>query len=138
MIFGPQRDVLEIALQFADFFVEESCGYCAPCRVGTTLLKQGMEKIVAGRATLEDIAATEALANTVERMSRCGLGQTAPNPILSTMRNFPELYEARLAPSPFDASCHVARRLARGGRDPGPRASAAGDLEWAQKLSGSR
>jgi [NiFe] hydrogenase diaphorase moiety large subunit len=101
MIFGPQRDVLQVALQFADFFVDESCGYCTPCRVGTTLLKQGMEKIVAGRATLEDIAATEALANTVERMSRCGLGQTAPNPILSTMRNFPELYEARLAPTPF-------------------------------------
>jgi [NiFe] hydrogenase diaphorase moiety large subunit len=101
MIFGPQRDVLKVALQFADFFVDESCGYCTPCRVGTTLLKQGMEKIVAGRATLADIAATEALANTVERMSRCGLGQTAPNPILSTMRNFPELYEARLAPTPF-------------------------------------
>jgi [NiFe] hydrogenase diaphorase moiety large subunit len=101
MIFGPQRDVLDVALQFSDFFVDESCGYCTPCRVGTTLLKQGMEKIVAGRATLEDIAATEALAKTVERMSRCGLGQTAPNPILSTMRSFPELYEARLASSPF-------------------------------------
>jgi [NiFe] hydrogenase diaphorase moiety large subunit len=102
MIFGPQRDVLEIALQFADFFVDESCGWCAPCRVGTTLLKQEMEKIVAGRATLADIAATEALADTVVRMSRCGLGQTAPNPILTTMRSFPELYEARLAPVPFE------------------------------------
>ncbi len=61
MIFGPYRDVLDIALQFADFFVEESCGWCAPCRVGTTLLKQGMEKIVAGRATLADLAAAEAL-----------------------------------------------------------------------------
>jgi [NiFe] hydrogenase diaphorase moiety large subunit len=101
MIFGPQRDVLEIALQFADFFVDESCGYCTPCRVGTTLLKQGMEKIVAGRASLSDIAATEALANTVARMSRCGLGQTAPNPILTTMRSFPELYEARLATALF-------------------------------------
>jgi [NiFe] hydrogenase diaphorase moiety large subunit len=101
MIFGPQRDVLEIALQFADFFVDESCGYCTPCRVGTTLLKQSMEKIVAGRATLSDIGATEALANTVARMSRCGLGQTAPNPILTTMRSFPELYEARLATAPF-------------------------------------
>ena len=101
MIFGPQRDVLEIALQFADFFVDESCGWCTPCRVGTTLLKQGMEKIVAGRATLADIAATEALANTVARMSRCGLGQTAPNPILTTMSSFPELYEARLASAPF-------------------------------------
>jgi [NiFe] hydrogenase diaphorase moiety large subunit len=102
MIFGPNRDVLEIALQFADFFVDESCGWCAPCRVGTTLLKQGMEKIVAGRATLADLASTEALANTVVRMSRCGLGQTAPNPILTTMRGFPELYEARLATAPFE------------------------------------
>jgi [NiFe] hydrogenase diaphorase moiety large subunit len=102
MIFGPQRDVLDVALQFADFFVDESCGWCAPCRVGTTLLKQGMEKIVAGRATLDDIAATEALANTVVRTSRCGLGQTAPNPILTTMRSFPELYEARLARAPFE------------------------------------
>jgi [NiFe] hydrogenase diaphorase moiety large subunit len=102
MVFGPQRDVLEIALQFAEFFVEESCGWCAPCRVGTVLLKQGMEKIVAGRATLADMSATEALADTVVRMSRCGLGQTAPNPILTTMRSFPELYEARLAPEPFE------------------------------------
>jgi [NiFe] hydrogenase diaphorase moiety large subunit len=102
MVFGPQRDVLAIALQFAEFFVDESCGWCTPCRVGTTLLKQGMEKIVAARATLADIAATEALANTVVRMSRCGLGQTAPNPILSTMRSFPELYEARLAAEVFE------------------------------------
>ena len=101
MIFGPQRDVLDVALQFADFFVDESCGWCAPCRIGTTLLKQGMEKIVAGRATLADIEAMESLANTVARMSRCGLGQTAPNPILTTMRGFPELYEARLAPASF-------------------------------------
>jgi [NiFe] hydrogenase diaphorase moiety large subunit len=102
MIFGPQRDVLDIARQFTDFFAEESCGWCAPCRVGTTLLKQGMEKIVAGRATLADLAATEDLANTVVRLSRCGLGQTAPFPILTTMRNFPELYEARLAAAPFE------------------------------------
>jgi [NiFe] hydrogenase diaphorase moiety large subunit len=101
MIFGPQRDVLEIALQFAEFFVDESCGWCTPCRVGTTLLKQGMEKIVAGRATLADITETERLANTVVRMSRCGLGQTAPNPILTTMRSFPELYEARLQAAAF-------------------------------------
>ena len=60
-----------------------------------------MEKIVAGRATLSDVAATEALADTVSRMSRCGLGQTAPNPILTTMRSFPELYEARLTDEPF-------------------------------------
>jgi [NiFe] hydrogenase diaphorase moiety large subunit len=102
MIFGPNRDVLDIALQFSAFFVDESCGWCPPCRVGTTLLKQGMEKIVAGRATLADLASTEALANTVLRMSRCGLGQTAPNPILTTMRSFPEIYESRLASADFE------------------------------------
>jgi [NiFe] hydrogenase diaphorase moiety large subunit len=102
MIFGPGRDVLGIALQFMDFFVDESCGWCTPCRVGTTQLKAAMEMIVAGRATAADIAATEALAGMVVRMSRCGLGQTAPNPILSTMLNFPEAYEARLSPAPFN------------------------------------
>jgi [NiFe] hydrogenase diaphorase moiety large subunit len=66
------------------------------------LLKQGMEKIVAGRATLADVHATEALADTVARMSRCGLGQTAPNPILTTMRSFPQLYEARLSHAAFE------------------------------------
>ena len=112
MVFGPQRDVLEIALQFAEFFVDESCGWCVPCRVGTTLLRQGMEKIVAGRATLADITAAETLANTVSRMSRCGLGQTAPNPILTTMRNFPELYEARMQPGSFVARVPLPEALA--------------------------
>ena len=101
MVFGPDRDVLDVARQFAEFFVEESCGWCTPCRVGTTLLQQILEKIIAARGTLADIKALEALANTVTRMSRCGLGQTAPNPILTTMRNFPEAYEARLQPEPF-------------------------------------
>jgi [NiFe] hydrogenase diaphorase moiety large subunit len=122
MIFGPGRDILDVALQFADFFVIESCGWCTPCRVGTTLLKQGMEKVIAGRATLADIAQMESLGNTVMRMSRCGLGQTAPNPILTTMRNFPELYEARLAPVPFTplVTLHDALReaVAIQGREP--------------------
>jgi [NiFe] hydrogenase diaphorase moiety large subunit len=101
MVFGPGRDVLDIALQFAEFFVDESCGWCAPCRVGTTLLKQEMAKVVAGRATRADLVQMEDLGKTVMRMSRCGLGQSAPNPILTTMRNFPELYEARLAAGAF-------------------------------------
>jgi [NiFe] hydrogenase diaphorase moiety large subunit len=112
MIFGRQRDVLDIALQFAEFFVDESCGWCVPCRVGTTLLREGMQKIVAGRATLADMKATATLANTVTRMSRCGLGQTAPNPILTTMRSFPELYEARLQPDAFVPRVTLAEALA--------------------------
>ncbi len=101
MIFNGGRDVIDIARQCMDFFVEESCGWCTPCRVGTTLLKQGMEKVLAGRATLADLQALEAMANTVSRMSRCGLGQMAPNPVLTTMRDFPELYEARMRPEVF-------------------------------------
>jgi [NiFe] hydrogenase diaphorase moiety large subunit len=69
--------------------------------VGTTLLKKELEKIVGDRGTLSDVAALGALAATVARMSRCGLGQTAPNPILSTMRNFPEAYEAKLRAEDF-------------------------------------
>jgi [NiFe] hydrogenase diaphorase moiety large subunit len=102
MIFGPGRDVLDVALQFMDFFVDESCGWCPPCRVGTTQLRAALAMIVAGRATLADIAATQAVAGMVVRMSRCGLGQTAPNPILSTLLNFPEAYEARLSPAAFN------------------------------------
>jgi [NiFe] hydrogenase diaphorase moiety large subunit len=124
MVFGPHRDVLAIALQFAEFFVDESCGWCVPCRVGTTLLREGMEKIVAGRATAADMAATEALAGTVVRMSRCGLGQSAPNPILTTMRNFPEAYEARLQPGDFVPRVTLAEALAEAvqvqGRQPVP------------------
>ncbi|HTZ59458.1 MAG TPA: NAD(P)H-dependent oxidoreductase subunit E [Acidobacteriaceae bacterium] len=96
MIFGPDRDVIETALQFTEFFVDESCGWCVPCRVGTTLLKKELEKILANRATPKDIVALDALANTVMRMSRCGLGQTAANPILTTMQNFPHVYQARV------------------------------------------
>lgn len=101
MVFGPGRDVLDVATQFTAFFADESCGWCTPCRVGTTVLKNSMAKVVANRATLADVADIEALAGTVSRMSRCGLGQTAANPILSTMRNFPEAWEARLQPASF-------------------------------------
>lgn len=112
MVFAADRDVLDIAGQFASFFAEESCGWCTPCRVGTTLLKKGMAKLCGDGATLADIAAMEALATTVTRMSRCGLGQTAANPILSTMRNFPQAYEARLRPEPFLPRVTLADALA--------------------------
>jgi [NiFe] hydrogenase diaphorase moiety large subunit len=96
MVFGPERDVLEIVLQFAEFFADESCGWCVPCRIGTVLLKENLEKTRHGLASREDLARLERLAGTVRKMSRCGLGQTAPNPILSTLRNFPHIYESKL------------------------------------------
>lgn len=71
MIFGPGRDALDVARQFTEFFVDESCGWCAPCRIGTTLLKKSLDKILGDRGTLADVEALESLANTVMRMSRC-------------------------------------------------------------------
>ncbi len=101
IVFGPERDILDTVRQHMEFFVEESCGWCTPCRVGTTLLKLQLDKIIAGRGTSTDTEAMAALADTVMRTSRCGLGQSAPQPVLSTLRNFPEVYDARLQPDPF-------------------------------------
>jgi [NiFe] hydrogenase diaphorase moiety large subunit len=112
MIFGPDRDVLDVARQFTEFFVDESCGWCAPCRVGTTLLKKSLDKILGDRGTLADVEALKSLANTVMRMSRCGLGQTAANPILTTMRNFPQAWEARLRPETFLPDVRLREALA--------------------------
>ncbi|MGZ6306003.1 MAG: NAD(P)H-dependent oxidoreductase subunit E [Ktedonobacterales bacterium] len=101
MVFGPQRNLLDIVRVFQEFFAEESCGWCAPCRVGTALLTVNLEKILKGRGTTTDLDQLVALSNMVMRMSRCGLGKTAANPIVSTVRDFPELYEALLKPEEF-------------------------------------
>jgi len=93
MVFGPDRNILEVVDYFMAFFVEESCGYCTPCRVGNVLLKQGLEKIMAGDGVPEDLDYLQDLGETVKTASRCGLGQTSPNPILSTLANFRPLYE---------------------------------------------
>ncbi len=94
MVFGPERNLLEIVDYFMDFFIEESCGYCTPCRVGNVLLKQKLEDIMHGRGEPDDLAYLENLGQTVKIASRCGLGQTSPNPILSTLKNFRGIYEA--------------------------------------------
>jgi len=93
MIFGPWRDIFEIVDNFMDFFIEESCGWCTPCRVGNALLKGKLEKIMAGRGSAQDLRDLEAWGKNIRALSRCGLGQTSPNPILSTLQNFRELYE---------------------------------------------
>ena len=96
IFFGPGRDLLLHMKQFTEFFVEESCGWCTPCRVGTTLMLVEFDKILEGRGTRSDLENIKKLGETIKAMSRCGLGQTAPNPILTSMQNFPELYEARI------------------------------------------
>lgn len=92
MIFGKNRDLLHIVRELSEFFVEESCGWCVPCRAGTPLLLSLFDKILQGRGSTSDLAELESLGQTIKKMSRCGLGQTAANPILTTLQNFRNLY----------------------------------------------
>ena len=96
VVFGPKADILKVANEYMEFFVEESCGYCTPCRVGNVLLKEGLERIINSRGEASDLDYLEELGATIKATSRCGLGQTSPNPILSTLKNLREKYEALL------------------------------------------
>ncbi len=114
IVFGQDRDLLACMEQFVEFFVEESCGWCAPCRVGTTQLLLLMRKVIDGRAGRQDLRQLETLGTAVKTMSRCGLGQTAANPILTTLKNFPALYERRVAQAEFTPQIDVMKALQAG------------------------
>ena len=96
IIIGAQRDLLkDVVLNFARFFREESCGSCVPCRALTGMAQVVMDAIVAGRGAPDDLDRFVQWA-TIMKRNRCGLGQTALNPIISTLKNFPELYQRRI------------------------------------------
>jgi [NiFe] hydrogenase diaphorase moiety large subunit len=97
MVFGASRDVLGIVEKFSDFFIAESCGFCTPCRVGTQLIRRSLRNIRQGRVSLSDLEGLERLGAVMKTASRCGLGATAPNAVLSTLREFRDVYEERLA-----------------------------------------
>ncbi len=89
--------MVDVARYFMDFCRDESCGKCVPCRVGTTQLWMLLDKIMQRPgATMVDLAQLERLAGVVQRMSLCGLGQGAPNPIFSTLRYFRDEYLAHI------------------------------------------
>ncbi len=88
--------MVDVAKFFMSFCCAESCGACLPCRVGTTQLHRLLERITAGRGTAEDLARIEDLCDLVQNTSLCGLGQTAPNPVVSTLRYFRDEYEAHI------------------------------------------
>lgn len=88
--------MVDIAKFFLEFTVEESCGKCVPCRIGTKRLLEMLEKITMGQATLEDLDKMEELCYHIKENSLCGLGQTAPNPVLSTLRYFRDEYVAHV------------------------------------------
>ncbi len=88
--------MVDIAKFFLEFTVDESCGKCSPCRIGTKRMLEILTKITDGNGTMEDLQTLEELANYIKSNSLCGLGQTAPNPVLSTLKNFREEYIAHV------------------------------------------
>jgi [NiFe] hydrogenase diaphorase moiety large subunit len=117
MVFGAGRDMLDMVRNFAHFFVHESCGFCTPCRVGTSLLRNLVEKVYQGHGTPLDLQEIRQLGEVMRNTSQCGLGQTAPSAALSTLDKFPEVYERRLKHTAFepafdlDAAVSEARRI---------------------------
>ena len=88
--------MVDLARFFLEFTVDESCGKCTPCRIGTKRLLEILDKIISGNGELEDIDRLEELSNYIKSASLCGLGQTAPNPVLSTLRYFRDEYVAHI------------------------------------------
>jgi len=120
-IFSKKRDLFSIIHNHMEFFNEESCGFCVPCRAGNQILIRALEKIMVGNGTSLDVQGIQNLGKMVKSASRCGLGQTSPNPLLTTIENFPEVYQKKVRSdvdyiSQFDMnfavaeSCRVAHR----------------------------
>ena len=96
IVMDEDNCMVDIAKFFLEFTVDESCGKCSPCRIGTRRLLEMLEKITKGKATLEDLDRLELLCYSIKNASLCGLGQTAPNPVLSTLRYFRDEYIAHV------------------------------------------
>jgi bidirectional [NiFe] hydrogenase diaphorase subunit len=101
IVMDDSTNMVEIARFFMEFCMDESCGKCIPCRAGTVQMYHLLEKISQRKATPRDLAKLEDLCDMVKHTSLCGLGQTAPNPVLSTLRFFRKEYEELLQPDPF-------------------------------------
>lgn len=97
-VFGPQRDMLEVARQYTRFFAAESCGFCTPCRVGCVQLVDTADRLVQGHASTHDLDRLRDTADLMGRLSHCGLGQTAAHPLLDVLAHFPQAVLPRLVP----------------------------------------
>jgi [NiFe] hydrogenase diaphorase moiety large subunit len=121
MVFNQQRDLLDMVQNFAHFFCHESCGFCTPCRVGGSLMKNLVDKVILGHATRGDLMEMKNIGLVMQQSSHCGLGVTAPKPVLDTLEKFPQIYSKRLANRGFepafdlDAALEEARQIT--GRD---------------------
>ena len=101
VVADDQTCMVDLARYFLQFTQNESCGKCVPCRLGTKRMLEILERITAGEGEDGDIETLEKLAATIKRTSLCGLGQTAPNPVLTTLRYFRDEYEAHI----YHAAC---------------------------------
>ena len=109
IVMDEDNCMVDVAKFYMEFICDESCGKCSPCRIGTKRMLEILEKITEGKGTMEDLAELEELAQTVQANSLCGLGQTAANPIVSTMKQFREEYIAHIV----DKTCpaHICKNL---------------------------
>ena len=96
IVMDEDNCMVDIARFYLDFIVDESCGKCAPCRIGTKRMKEILDRIVEGKGEEGDIEKLQTLAETIKNTALCGLGQTAPNPVLSTLKFFRDEYEAHI------------------------------------------
>ena len=112
-VFDASRDMFEVARNYAHFFAHESCGFCTPCRVGTSMLVAAMDKIHAGNGTQHELREMNRLNRVLLMSAHCGLGHTACNPILDTLKRFRPAYERKLRSLDFTPSFDVDGALSR-------------------------
>ena len=119
VVFNNSRNILDIVKNYTHFFAHESCGFCTPCRVGTSLLKKQLDKIVDGHGSAGDVVALEEICQVMKTYSHCGLGKSAANPVLTTLGRYPELYQSKLKKISFepgfdlDDTLETARRMTK-------------------------
>ena len=116
IVMDEDNCMVDVAKFYMEFICDESCGKCSPCRIGTKRMLEILTKITEGKGTMDDLAALEELAANVKSNSLCGLGQTAPNPILSTLAHFKDEYLAHIEKK--ECPAHVCKSLMRYAIDP--------------------
>jgi len=100
--------MVDVARFFMEFCMDESCGKCIPCRAGTVQMHDILHRITTGAASEDDLEMLKSLSVLLRETSLCGLGQTAPNPVVSTLQYFPQEYEAHIREKRCPAGhCHI-------------------------------
>ena len=113
MVFDRSRDMFAVARNFVHFFAHESCGFCTPCRVGTAMLRDCLDKLQQGNGSPLDLVEIERLDHVLQTTSHCGLGQAAANPVLDGLRNFRPAYDRRMLHAEFQPAFNLDAALAR-------------------------